>query len=897
MKKKKRISGNRLATAIAAGALLALPMQSLAVPDGKLTTGGGTVGIPDVIKALRVAIKLDSPTADILTHGDVAPLNMGYPNPDGEIKLGDVIVILKKAVGILDWPIGDQALKVASKVSVVDAKNAGVQQLALKVAPMAVGTADQLPAGSDYKLDPTFSYVQDRSTDAFKTVNEILCMTAQTRYDAMLNRGPYKVLIDSNLCSGNDSAANAGQSQQAGTSATNAPDYQNWTVKAVRDSNTAPQIVTAWVHEPARSDGGGYSEPEKVIQAKITITESSSDTNPYGIFSMDFIAYPVINGQPASTPVFKGILKAEKDPTTGKVLLKFADADINQSRKEAVTLEKNLDGTGGGTAYQYESFDQQTKEGTIDFAYTSSLFHRQDQGVVGIEACLDRNTFETSAWSYGLYDSTTGNRINVDSGFPIKYIANDTTSFGWIGYWGLWLPNNIDIPNGATVYKQAFGPNATETPYTVMKVQGKLKKHVRNDTTLDAIKNLPLEGYWETDPNTMQTLNYRVVWNGTKLQKVASAPQNTMGAPVWTELNPPVDIDFTNLQWGELNFWSQALGGQVRIPLANCQFTPPPMGQIGPGITSCDAPAGATPVAYYVESTILPGDTVPATLACYDNCPQAGSTGMDPLGNLTYPMSTDPNGNNRHDYAFGADMTLKDKGPQGDLSNPAILTTAPQNQQWGFNSGPLFDPTSTNMARLACDWDPNQTCGWKAWSALDEFYTWETGPNNWNQLAVLTGANGALRFEQPKRVAYVHSQTDATKPDAKYDGVTFSLDYNGFGQLNGIPGKCVDMNSGLTVLDCSGQNVRWVPEFTIPAGRAVTENDPVNGTVTYFVKPLQMEQRMVKLDNTSCAGLPLTTYTLPVIGQDGTIEGWTDPAIGTEPQVTSAPAVIAGTLQ
>lgn len=894
MKRSRQATRKRLVT-LAAGAMLALPLQALAVPTGKLVSDDNPVGIPDVIKALRVAVGLDAPTANLLANGDVAPLNQGYPNPDGEIRIEDVIIILKKVAGVFDWPVGDQALRVASKVSVVDPRAEEVQLQAMRIAPMAVETADELPADSDYTVDRTSTYVHERSTEAFGVVNEILCMMAQSRYDAMLNRGPYKALIDQNLCRGNDSTANAGQSQQAGTSATNAPDYINWTIMATRDSNTAPQIIKVWIHEPAEDHGGGM-DPEKLIQARVAITESSSDTNPYGIFSMDFIGYPVIEGQAAPTPMFRGILRAERDEATGKVLLKFADAEANQMFREAATLEKNPDGTGGGTAYQYESFDQQTREGTINFAYDANLFHRTNQDGSG-ETCLDRSSFETSAWSYGLYDSTTGNRVNVNSGFPIKYTADGVTSYGWIGYWGLWLPNNVTVPSGATVYKQAFGPGATENAYTVLKVQGKLKKHVRNTTTLEDIRNVPLEGYWEQVPgsNPPEGTSYRVIWDGYELLKVASSPQNTMGPPVWTELDPAVPIDVSNLPWGELNFWSQALGGQVRISLDNCLYNPGENG--APGSTSCDPPADTTAVAYYVESTILPGDPAPANLACFDNCPQAGASGMNPAGSLTYPTSFDPNVSNRHDYAFGNDMTLRDKGPQGNRNYPVILATSPQNQQWGFNSGALFDPSPANLQLLACDWDPQQTCGWKAWSTLDEFFTWETGPNNWNQLAVLTSpASGtALRFEQPRRVAYVHIQPDAGRPDAKYDGASFLLEYNGFGQLHGIPGKCVDANSGETVLDCSGPEVRWVPEFTIPAGAAVAENGP-EGEITYFVKPLEMEQRMLKLDNAACTELPTSSYALPVIGENGPVE-WTDPALGPEPQVAGAPAVIAGTLQ
>ncbi len=699
-------------------------------------------------------------------------------------------------------------------------------------------------------------------------------MVGQTKYADMVNKGAYKAQINKKVCSGNDSTANASSSQQGGSSASDAPEYETWIVESTRSDNSSAQTVNVWFHEK----GEGQFEPAKFMNAKVVITEAASETNPYGIFIMNFIAY----AEGTTNILFKGTLKSEKDPVTGKVLLKFVDEDTSGKFREAVSLEKNSNGTGGGTAYQYENFGQGIQEGSINFTYDTNLFHRINPSNPATEACLDRTDFETSAWRYGMYDAANGSRVNVSSGFPINTSSDGKGNNGWVGFWGLWVPEGVTISDGATVYKQTYGPNGgTSAPYTVQKVPGKLKKHTKGTTTLGAIKNIPLEGYQEQVGQ--QNINYRVIWDATqnKLMKVASAAQSSNGPPAWQEITP-VAIDTTSLNWGELNFWSQALGGQARVKLTNCQFNPQTMK------TACAAPTADTQVVFFKEDIVYPGDVnAPAALACYDNCPKAGATGMDP-NDLTYAQSFDPQVDNRHDYTV-ASMVLKDG------ANSVTLATAPQNQSWGFNSGPLFAPTSANMALLACDWTgpqgQTQVCGWKAWSALDEFYTWETGPNNWNQLTVLKDSNGTpLTFEQPLRVEYTHVQTVAGKPDTKYNGVKFFLDYNGFGELHGIPGKCIDMSSGLTVQDCSGSGKRWVPEFSIPEGSAASY---AKAGVTYntVIKPLEMEQRMVKLANNACSGLPITTYTLPLIAE------WVDPAIGAEPSVTAAPAVIGGVVQ
>ncbi len=42
----------------------------------------------------------------------------------------------------------------------------------------------------------------------------------------------------------------------------------------------------------------------------------------------------------------------------------------------------------------------------------------------------------------------------------------------------------------------------------------------------------------------------------------------------------------------------------------------------------CSAPDNNTPVIYFTEEVIFPGDTVPSALRCYDNCPKYDATAI-----------------------------------------------------------------------------------------------------------------------------------------------------------------------------------------------------------------------------------------------------------------------------
>lgn len=745
---------------------------------------------------------------------------------------------------------------VADKVSIIDTSSNSAGKAVAMAASLFASTAD-------WNKDKSSTYINDRATGAFNNVNEILCMMSQTGYVAMAASSeaaavPYKALVNKNLCKGNDSTSNASQSQQGDTSASSAPDYTTWTVKSFL--NASKQLEAhVWIFEKKSSDtqSQGPDALDKIITAKLVVTSTKDEVPPNGVFRIDFKGYQATAaGQPDTTkPVFAGLLESKINATTGKPEIRFADAENSGKFSEAATVIKTSDTTGYGKVSESDSFNGgSARTFTADFGFDANFFRRStDDNGTTKDLCFDRAKFETSTWRYGLYSDADGSRYVKNSGIPFNTAADGSGMYGWAGYYGVWAPDNSKITDGMSLYSKDPTSNNSVT-YTLNLFKGKLKKHTQHTTTLSAIQNIPLEGYMEG------STQYRVIWDGIKLAKTAWAPQSMGGPPVWTPLDPPVALSYSNMQFGgDLNFWSQALGGQVRIPLQNCSFAQ--------GGASCSAPTGSSNVIFYTEDAVYPGDSVPATLTCFNNCPQAPTTdGMDPTSptTMTYADNYSP-GFAGHTYTFTSSV-LKDSGHAG---NPVLLTTAPTNQPWGFNSGPLVDVASYGT-QLDCGNNSGQVCGWKAWS-LPVFYTWETGPNNWNQLTVVNNGTAVVKFDPPARVTYVHKQSDTTAPDYKYNNVSFFMDYSGFGQLNGIPGKCFDPISGTETLDCSG-NKRWVPEFTIPSGSTVSE-----GSATYYVKALESEQRMKPVSNGCTATLPATALTLPSVSEA------VDPGLGAVP--------------
>jgi len=96
-------SGSIVVTNDADGIALADAVRLTSVgPDGDVNADGN-VNAADVLLAVQVALGSRNPTPEQFGHGDVAPLVDGVPDPDGLFDLGDVMVITRKAQGLISF--------------------------------------------------------------------------------------------------------------------------------------------------------------------------------------------------------------------------------------------------------------------------------------------------------------------------------------------------------------------------------------------------------------------------------------------------------------------------------------------------------------------------------------------------------------------------------------------------------------------------------------------------------------------------------------------------------------------------------------------------------------------------------------------------------------------------
>ena len=784
---------------------------------------------------------------------------------------------------------GSGSITLSAKVSVVEPKTTDSTARTARTA-YAIDTTD-FASTADYNLDETQTFVFEESADVLDTVNSILCEMGQTRPGLMRNEGDYKAQVDSKKCGSGD-----------GDAKSNAPSYDIWTVNSSR-SEGEPMIVKAWV-----------PNDEGLIRAKMKVYRKPSTDYPVGFFKMSFKG--VLSD---GTEFMKGYMKTSKSGTTNslKFYMPITMGSSGPTYDYSVRVNFNSDGSGSGATSMpnWTGQDQATGDKSFQVAYNTDYFYKQKtlNGVAQDAVCLDRNNYFTSVWRYGMYDSA-GARVAINSGFPITATKDEKTYNGYIGYYGLWMPSDAGVADNSTVTKMDYSnPDADGTDYTLRSWGGKLIKYTKNTITLGSIKNIPLN-WWDNSAGYEK----RVFWDGSNFKTDAIRSSSTSWQ--WADITEAtITLDNVSARHG-FNFYAQALGGDGQIVLAYPN---------GRG-TNPTAPADNSSVIFNSQEPVFPGDTVPTTLACYDNClnPSTIATGSDnrgssssiyhgkkgswlgwnPDNNYNWDLNSNISDSSWHQeydnasaptpYIYTFDNTTNgmvlqyDNGTKTDV----LLPTANSNLSWGARSGVMFDNSTfdndtsarqADFASLLCSWDTTKICPHQARGAFSTFYVWETGPESWNKLEVLVASdNSAVKFDPPMMVKYTHSGTTSNS-EKNYDGAAFYLEYGGLGDLHGVPSFCVNRITGIK--GACDENSRWVNEVVIPAASLATQVK--DGTTEYVIKPLEMEQTMKSASSqTACldAGLSLGGVTLP------DSSGWNDPEIGPKPPLTGPPAVVDG---
>ena len=719
-----------------------------------------------------------------------------------------------------------------------------------------VQAQSQIPANSPYITDPQNIYVQDDTSQGIANLNMVLCIIGSTSPGDMVNAGPYIALVDLNKCN------NKGGGSSSSAGATN---YATGVVNVTRASNADPMIGRIWL---AVSDGGGNEE----VYAYLTATQSPSSAAPYGVFRMDYI------GKSAGQMGFNGFVLAQP-------------ASISQyetgpkSSNTAMSLLASSTSAGSGTIATVGG-------STFNFAYNSSYFRRSDGTD---DLCFDRSRADAarSVWQYGTYNATDGSRVDLaHPGFPILASYAGSSYYGYANYWGInfqgldlnSIPDAHPIPNMAISDQR---PNNTSS-YSLSKVGGKLTEWTQQTTTLDSLSgiaiiiNADLTGLSSGNAAVTGFQAWQLQWSSASGVFSVTGIQNcnNNGCQV-SSLSPVATVNTDAFDNMPMSGYASSYGGNINIPQTGAPHVP------------------GDAVYYFLQSTVIPGSAA-LSLQCLSQCPTAASLAAFAAGN----SQTSPFGNGTDQQWFSAASANTvsyafDAGGLEDVSGatpvPVVLEQASQfpagsiYAQNGIMSGWLFD-TPLTLANCPSGTPAGTVC---QPANPTRYYTWQTGPQQWDQSLWLTSGTGIVPFDAPQNVSYTVPSGAAY---GSYAGLPILLQFDGFGNLNGIPNYCVDpvTNAGV---DCSTPNASQVPMFSIPDGTMMQL--PVPST-PMIVKALNAELRLLDLGpsaSTACSSMTLTPVTPPSGGTHDPSSSADSEYLGVEPTVTAPPAVIDGVVQ
>ena len=662
--------------------------------------------------------------------------------------------------------------------------------LTLSVSLLSVGglaSADFKAAGTDYSkaLASQEKWSEDAANAFIEMPNSFACIIANSGADANPN-AEWTSLIDEVAC---------GLAEADPKS--NATVYSKASVKSSRASNNSAQELTAWFNAQ-----GGMR-----FVTDVTLKQSAETLAPFGEW---YFAYYQAGMQNPTNGVWTSYTKADSGnygyvdiaPSGNDVAILVAiegqmdgamDGDPNNMLHDD-TYAKVLfvDGSSTNTKFLGYSSDYKRKksdnslvgtksEGFIAGATSSTHYFRQNLNsagalVAGTEACFDRSVqFETTHES-GLYNVSTGKRVNLAGGFGFQK-ADGTR--GYLGSWGVWIDGgetNFTTNNRSLAVTDDDGKS-----YTLKWTPGKLEQKTLTDETLangDTFKMWYDEGGEEVT----------AVWNSAGNKFVLNGESTTNQ-----------DLSSTNWErymWSDVKRAEVIWSGGSAVKLQNRKE-----------VTFSSTLADATSTKFYSKYTggnrHTKASSLPYSLSAfnaaentyslmYDNATASGSktyhlTGSAPGGSFE-PNTLyldDGNGSlSANDKPIRFDFALNEKRNKStDYGNSDATASFTFNEsKWPGDSVALVLASEADTTGDTCDKAGGDYSGCTT-------YDWRFGAFPWDHATGAYDSSGAaVTLDEPIMIEYTYVASDDRNNGQTIDILTKD-EYN---PLSG----CTDIQDG-----------------------------------------------------------------------------------------------------
>jgi len=480
-------------------------------------------------------------------------------------------------------------------------------------------------------------------------------------------------------------------------------------------------------------------------------------------------------------------------------------------------------------------------------------------------------------------------------GIPVLASYGGNSYYGFANYWGMnfggldlsTVADGYPIP-GLTVTDQR--QNNT-TSYQLGKFGGKLTRWSQQTATLGALDGIPFSVGYDltglTSGNSIVTgaNDWMIQWNSASANFTVVGIQScSNNGCVVTNVTPVATVNAGAFDAIAISGFANSYGGNITIP--------PTSGGA--------AHAAGDPIFYFTQTAIVPGTSVP-TLYCLNQCPTATQLAGFSNGTLSTPFAngTDsqwfsaPNSSGTVTYTFGVSGLLDPSAAPIILEQANQYPSGSNYAQNGIQTGMLF---TTPLTTANCPaGGPDAAIGNICEPANPTtYYTWQTGPQQWNQSLWLTTNGSVVPFDPPQNIPYTVPSGAAY---GSWAGLPILLQFNGFGNLSGIPGYCVSAVDN-SVQNCNGSNVVYMPMFSIPDGTILSlPGLNLSGPPTPLIVKALNGEILLALAPGQCTSMPLAAQALPSGGLHDPSNPSDSEYLGVMPTVTAAPKVINGVVQ
>jgi hypothetical protein len=439
--------------------------------------------------------------------------------------------------------------------------------------------------GTDYNALVRQSWGEDMA-ESLSIVNEILEVVKDTGYDKMVNEEAYVALVNT---PGDDKQSEGG----GATTATVTEQLSEMTVKVERANNSSPMYVYFWLSE---EDMGPGSNPG-LVKGRFEVTHGVDDDYPMGEMTA-YILGKLLDDNGNETddpPIMKIALSIASE--NGQAVVEFVEENefseqgYNMVRSSEMRVVADND-FQIGNAYVYEEepdWDNMHSWGAepdyeineMQVAFNSDYVKIDENGEIFV---FDKNDLDHEVHRYKLFDAE-GDTVDINSGFPIKF--PEENAYGYVSYYGMWAPDNLNIGAETTVRKEG-----SDEEYTLIQKPGKLIKHSKTSKKLSQLANTEM---FRWNSNTGE--DDIITWKNGEFKKIGTRGESTNWNPEY--LQTPVTIA-TLEEWE--GAWCDAL--QAYLPL----------GQLFVNGT----PSDSSLLTYHEQKTMIPGkDNFPPKLYQY----------------------------------------------------------------------------------------------------------------------------------------------------------------------------------------------------------------------------------------------------------------------------------------